>query len=90
MSLDSHLLDIICCPVTHSPLERMRAEDLERLNALIAEGKISSRGDEIVSDTLEDALVTRDGKLAYPVRDGIPILLGEQGISMTQLDAQSP
>ncbi len=90
MSLDNRLLDIICCPVTHSPLERMRPEDLERLNALIAEEKITNRGDEIVTDALDDALVTRDSKLAYPVRDGIPILLGEQGISMTQLDAQTP
>lgn len=88
MSLDSRLLDIICCPITHSPLERLGADDLERLNALIAAAKIVNRGDEVVSAALEDALVTRDGKLAYPVRDGIPVLLAEQGISMTQLDAQ--
>ncbi|MDH3505604.1 MAG: hypothetical protein OEQ25_00560 [Gammaproteobacteria bacterium] len=88
MSLDDRLLDIICCPVTHSPLARIGADELERLNALIAEAKISNRGDEVVTDALEDALVTRDGKLAYPVRDGIPVLLGEQGISMAQLDAQ--
>lgn len=90
MSLDSRLLDIICCPVTHSPLERLGADDLQRLNALIGEAKIVNRGEEVLADALEEALVTRDGKLAYPVRDGIPVLLGEQGISMTQLDAQQP
>ena len=66
----------------------MSADELERLNALIAEAKISNRGDEVVADALEDALVTRDGKLAYPIRDGIPILLGEEGISLAQLDEQ--
>ena len=88
MSLDSRLLDIICCPVTHSPLARMGADGLERLNALIAEAKIVNRGEETVTEALDDALVTRDGKLAYPVRDGIPVLLAEQGISLSQLDAQ--
>jgi len=88
LSHDERLLDIICCPVTHSPLARMSADELERLNALIAEAKISNRGDEVVTEALQDALVTRDGKLAYPIRDGIPILLGEEGISMAQLDAQ--
>ena len=88
MSQDERLLDIVCCPVTHSPLARMSADELERLNALIAEAKISNRGDEVLADALEDALVTRDGKLAYPIRDGIPILLGEEGISLAQLDEQ--
>ena len=86
LSHDDRLLDIVCCPVTHSPLVRMSADELERLNALIAAAKISNRGDETVTDALEEALVTRDGKLAYPIRDGIPILLGEEGILMAQLD----
>lgn len=90
MSHDDRLLDIICCPVTHAPLERISADELERLNTLIASAKLSNRGEELITDALEDALVTRDGKLAYPIRDGIPILLGEEGIAMAQLDAQQP
>jgi uncharacterized protein YbaR (Trm112 family) len=31
--------------------------------------------------------VTRDGRMAYPVRDGIPVLLEEQGILLAQLNA---
>lgn len=88
MSLDDRLLAIICCPVTHGPLMRMAADELERLNTLIAAARLKNRGDEVLADPLEDALVTRDGKLGYPVRDGIPVLLEEQGISMAQLDAQ--
>jgi uncharacterized protein len=86
VSFDSALLDIVCCPVTYSPLEILSESKLHRLNQLIDEGKIKNRGDEIVAGGLELALVTRDGRLAYPVRDGIPVLLEQQGILLAQLD----
>jgi len=85
VSFDSALLDIICCPVTHQPLEKMSAGKLQRLNELIAAHEIRNRADEPVEAALELALVTRDGRLAYPVRDGIPMLLEEQGIVLTKL-----
>jgi uncharacterized protein len=86
MSLDRALLDIICCPVTRSPLEFLPERDLFRLNQLIAERKIRSRDDVVVEEPLEQALVTRSGKLVYPIRDGIPVLLEEHGIALSQLD----
>jgi len=85
LGLDKKLLDIICCPVTHSPLAPMQQTQLDQLNALIAQSKIKNRGDELVAEALAEALVTRDGKLAYPVREDIPVLLEDQGIALTQL-----
>ena len=86
MSLDKRLLDIICCPVTHLPLAPMQQSALEELNAQIAQAKVRNLGDEVLTDPLSEALITRDGKLAYPVRDGIPLLLEECGIALTQLE----
>ena len=86
MTLDRALLDIICCPVTRSPLELLPERDLYRLNQLIAERKIKNRDDALVEEALDQALVTRSGKLVYPIRDGIPVLLEEQAIALTQLD----
>jgi uncharacterized protein YbaR (Trm112 family) len=49
--LDTRLLEILVCPVTHGPLDydRARAE-----------------------------LVSRSARLAYPIRDGVPIMLPEE------------
>ncbi len=86
MSFDKNLLDIICCPVTRLPMDSMSTVTLAKLNGLIQEQKIKSRDDAVVSEELQEALVTDDGKIAYPVVDGIPVLLEERGISLTQLD----
>lgn len=86
MSFDKNLLDIICCPVTRLPMDSMSTATLAKLNGLIQEQKIKSRDDAVVSEELQEALVTDDGKIAYPVVDGIPVLLEERGISLTQLD----
>lgn len=88
MAFDKALLDIVCCPVTHAPLELMGEARLERLNALIAERKIKACNDALVTEPLQSALVTRDGRVAYPVRDDIPVLLEDQGIVLAQLDGQ--
>jgi uncharacterized protein YbaR (Trm112 family) len=34
--------------------------------------------------TLADALIRADGQVIYPVDDGIPVLLAEEGIGTTQ------
>ena len=87
MSLDLAVLDILCCPLTHVPLQKLAADSLERLNAMIAEGAIRNESRQVLTEQLGAALVTRDGKIAYPVRDGIPVLLIDQGIAMAQCAA---
>lgn len=86
MSFDANLLEIICCPATRQPLGNLSSSRLAELNALIREEKIKDRSDDTLSAVLDQALVTADGKLAYPVVDGIPVLLEERGIALSQLD----
>lgn len=87
MSIDAALLEIVCCPVTRSPLQILGDDRLQRLNEEIERQRIKSQDGAIVAAPLEQVLVTRDGRLAYPVRDGIPVLLEDQGILMSQIDA---
>lgn len=83
--MDKSLLDIICCPVTRLPLEILDAARLDTLNAAIRNGEIQNAADEPVAGTMTEALISRDGRLVYPVRDGIPVLLAEESIQWSQV-----
>ncbi len=84
--MDRALLDILCCPVTRSPLELLSERELALLNQRIATRAIKNREDTLVEEPLVEALVTRSGKLVYPVRDGVPVLLEEQAMSLLQIE----
>lgn len=81
--VDQSLLDILVCPETKQALRRADAELLERVNASIRDGSAKTRGGQAVSTTLEEALVREDGRVLYPVRDEIPIMLIDESIPLS-------
>ena len=83
--MDNRLLDIVVCPVTKLPLQLLDGERLAQLNAAISSGGIRNRAAQALPEALSEALVTRDGRLVYPIREGIPILLEEESIDWQQL-----
>ena len=83
--MDKRLLDIVCCPVTKLPLQLLDSEHLAKLNVAISAGSLRNRAAQPVSEPLSEALVSRDGRLVYPVREGIPVLLEEESIDWQQL-----
>lgn len=84
MPVDGKLLEILCCPVSKTPLEFLSVKKLEKLNKAIAEGEALYIGGETVKEPISEALITTDGKVIYAVADGIPVLLEEEGIGTTQ------
>ena len=68
------------------PLRLMPPAMLERLNAAIAAGNVRQQDEQPVGEPLEQALMTEDERLAYPIRDDIPLLLEEYAILIAQTD----
>jgi len=85
MPVDAKLLEILCCPMSKSPLTRLAPQQLEILNEAIGRGEVKFVEGESVQAPLDEALVTEDMKVIYAVEDNIPILLYEKGIGTTQL-----
>ncbi len=83
--MDKRLLTILRCPVTHKGLNVAGRDLLARVNAAIESGGISNRDGTVLSEPLDEALITDDEKLAYPVSNGIPVLLEGESISMEQV-----
>ena len=83
--MDKKLLSILCCPVTHKGLSVARTDLLSSVNAAIGEGRLSNRDGTVLTEPLGEALVTDDGKLLYPVNDGIPVLLEGESVALDQL-----
>ena len=85
MPIDGKLLEILCCPVSKTPLIRLPQDKLKKLNAAIAAGAVQYVHGEVVTGELREGLMTEDARVVYPVVDDIPILLEEKGIGTTQL-----
>jgi uncharacterized protein YbaR (Trm112 family) len=83
--MDKRLLTILRCPVTHKGLSLLNKDKLERINAAIAAGEVTTHEGERLAQPLNEALVTDDGKRVYPIDDGIPVLLESESIHMEQL-----
>ncbi|MBO61302.1 MAG: hypothetical protein CMO63_04945 [Verrucomicrobiales bacterium] len=82
--MDDKLLEIICCPETHQPLRRADVELVTNLNQRIEAGTLFDRVEEKVGQKIDGGLLREDGKILYPIRQNIPTLLIEQGISLGQ------
>lgn len=82
--VDQSLLDILVCPETKQPLHMADAGLLERLNAAIRQGSVTTRGGQAVSTPVEEGLVRQDGSVLYPVRDEIPIMLIDESIPLSE------
>ena len=81
--LDDQLLAILCCPENKQAVSLIDQRKLEILNEKITMGKLQNKSGNLVKERLEGALLRADQLVAYPIRDGIPIMLIEEGLVVT-------
>lgn len=76
------LLKILCCPETHQEVRLAEAAVVEKLNTQIAAGSLKNRGGQPVRERIDSGLVRADGKVLYPIRRDIPVMLVDEGIPL--------
>mgnify|MGYP000299211786 CR=1 FL=1 len=81
MALSADLLEILGCPEDRTAVKAADEALVDALNAAIAAGKVKNRGGHQVTEAVHGALVRADGKVVYPVRDDIPVMIVDEGIS---------
>ncbi len=67
--MENALLELLCCPVTRQSLQMADADALARASAA-------------ASRPITGGLLREDGKVLYPISDGIPLLLEDEAISL--------
>ncbi|MCH8840669.1 MAG: hypothetical protein IH831_08355 [Planctomycetes bacterium] len=83
--IDQQLLNMLRCPHDHTPLAVADAELVERINRAVQAERVVNLGGQAVSRRLDGGLVRQAGDLVYPVIDGIPVLLPDEAINVSQL-----
>jgi len=76
------LLEILVCPETKQPVALADDSVLAALNAKIEAGSLRNRGGAKVEKPITEGLVREDGKVLYPVDDGIPVMLIEESVEL--------
>ncbi|HIF99601.1 MAG TPA: hypothetical protein EYQ54_21680 [Myxococcales bacterium] len=82
MPVSEELLEILVCPETRQPVAVAEAELIARLNGEVESGSLRNRGGDAVSAAIQEGLIREDGKILYPVEDGIPVMLIEESIEL--------
>ncbi len=89
-TIDKDLLAILCCPETKQEVSLIDSRMLDQLNAEIEKGELHNKAGHPVKEKLDGGLIRKDGKVVYPIRDQIPIMLIEEGIVLKEALSSSP
>jgi uncharacterized protein YbaR (Trm112 family) len=83
--MDKRLLDILCDPVSRTPLKMLSRPQLDVLNRAVRAGQLQTTAGNPVTAELAAGLISVDGKVMYRIDDGIPVLLADEAMGTTQL-----
>lgn len=84
--INDALLEILCCPLDRSPLTLAEPALVESINQAIAAQQVTNRAGQAVEKKFDSGLVQVAGEVLYPIIDGIPVLLPDEAILLSQFD----
>ena len=79
--ISEEILSILVCPENKESLILAEASEVEMINEHISKGGLfNADGAAVPKESSDGFLIRADRKVAYPIKDGIPVLLIEEGI----------
>ncbi len=84
--VDPELVALLVCPATHQDVALASPEEIARLNDAIRLGLVKTVKGDAVTEPVEGALIRQDRAIAYPIRDGIPVMLAAEGLALPPLN----
>jgi uncharacterized protein len=84
--LNAELLALLVCPETHQDVILATPGEIALLNEAIREGRVRTAAGNPVDQPVEGALIRKDRAIAYPIRDGIPVMLVAEGFVISQVN----
>ncbi len=80
--MQSWLLALIQCPITHEPLRVAESALVNALRAKQLTGKLLNRQGMCVTEEFQSGLVNASNRWFYPIIDDIPSLICEESIPL--------
>jgi uncharacterized protein YbaR (Trm112 family) len=81
-AVDPELLAILRCPESLQPVRLADDSMVRRLQDQARQGSLQNLQGEKVAADFEALLLREDGKRAYLVRDGIPVMLIDEALAL--------
>jgi uncharacterized protein len=87
--IHEELLALLVCPETHQDVALASPGEITSLNKAIGEGRVRTAGGTPSNQAVDGALIRVDRAVAYPIRDGIPVMLIAEGLVISDLNLKA-